>query len=136
VTPARLGEISRSDRGDLLVFSLRRELLAWANLPGNSLCSSHAGSLKIIQHPISHTGSSKHELITQSSNSITHEHISYEIWRKVSFPYLFAKNLVGGIKQFARQQSFQFNLGESITTTWRRKNYTIRLKIQRLTSEF
>jgi len=59
-----------------------------------------------------------------------------KIGRRVSFPYLFAKNLVGGIKKIARQQSFQFNLGESITTTWRRKNYMIRLKIQRLTSEF
>ena len=42
----------------------------------------------------------------------------------------------GGVKQIAREHNFQFNLGESITTTWRRKNYTIRPKIQRLTSEF
>jgi len=85
-TPARLGEISRSDRGALLVFSLRREQLAWAKLPGNHICSSHAGSLRIIQHPISHTGNFKHELNTQSSNSITHEHISYEIWVKSQLP--------------------------------------------------
>jgi len=67
-TPARLGEISRSDRGDLLVFSLKRVLLAWAKLPGNPLCSSHASSLRIIHHPISHTSSLKHQLNTPSHN--------------------------------------------------------------------
>jgi len=34
-----------------------------------------------------------------------------KIGRKVSFPYLLPRIQFGGVKQIARKQNFQFNLG-------------------------
>jgi len=56
---------------------------------------------------------------------------------KSQLPLPFCQELkLVKIKQIAREQNFQFNLEESITTTWRRKNYAVKAKIQRLTNEF
>jgi len=81
-TPAHLGETSRSDRCNPLIFSLRRELLAWAKLLGFSSVlhmQNHANSSKTQFHT---TSSSKHQLNTWSCNSITQKHILHENWVK------------------------------------------------------
>ena len=73
-TPVRLGESSRNDRRNFLIFSLKRELLTWARLLGFLICSSHAEPHKFIQHSILHNkqvqASIKHTIIQFNHSEI------------------------------------------------------------------
>jgi len=124
---SRLGELLSPGR-DLLQwqFNNPKRILAQAKLVrlDESISRSHNKQFQTsIKHVIMQLNHSK----AHFTRKLSEELASLTFLPRIQF---------GGVKQIARGQKYQFNLGESITKTWRRKNHTIRPKIQRLTNEF